>query len=124
MNNDIILKFTDVKWIKSVTRKKGKEWAYMDVNVGDVFSLNFSKNPKWYPTNYLKPQEREIIALFQSLKDNKEVRDGWYVTHLVTPIDDNIQKENGNERHPYTRLMVVVAITHNPFPIDSKLWSF
>src|SRR5688572_14805046 len=97
--NEEEFKSTDIKWVKSVTRNKGKDWAYLDVNVGDIFPLNFSKNPKWYPTNYLKPKRKEVIVLFQSIKANKDHKDGWYVTHLVTPIDENIQKENEGS-HP------------------------
>lgn len=123
MNNEEEFKSTDIKWVKSVTRNKGKDWAYLDVKVGDIFPLNFSKNPKWYPTNYLKPKRKEVIALFQSIKANKDYKDGWYVTHLVTPIDENIEKENEGS-HPYTRLMIVVAINSKPIKIDSDIWSF
>lgn len=114
---------TDIKWIKSITRNKGKAWAYLDVNVGDTFLLNFSKNPKWYPTNYLKAKPREIIALFQTLESTRTQEGGWYVTHLVTPIDENIGKEE-NATHPYVRLVTVIAINTNPILIDSTLWSF
>ncbi len=106
----------DIKWIKSVTRDKGKAWAYLDVKVGDTFSLNFSRNPKWYPTNYLKAKPKEIIALFQT------VEGGWYVTHLVTPIDENIEKIN-NVSHPYVRLVTVIAVNSTPIKIDSTRWS-
>lgn len=114
---------TDVKWIKSVTREKGKAWAYLDVNVGDTFLLNFSKNPKWYPTNYLKAKPKEIIALFQTLEATDTLKGGWYVTHLVTPIDQTISKEN-NGSHPYVRLVTVIAINPTPTIVDSTIWSF
>lgn len=106
----------DVKWIKSVTRDKGNAWAYLDVKVGDIFPLNFSKNPKWYPTNYLKAKPQDIITLFQTLQSD------WYVTHLVTPIDENIEKIN-NQNHPYIRLVTVIAVNSNPTKIDSTRWS-
>lgn len=113
---------TDIKWIKSVTKDKGKEWAYLDVKVGDTFSLNFSKNPKWYPTNYLKAKPKEIIALFQTLEATDEFLGGWYITHLVTPIDEEITVED-NESHPYVRLVSVVAVNTNPTLIDANIWS-
>jgi hypothetical protein len=117
----------DIKWIKSVTRDKGKAWAYLDVKIGDVFPLNFSKNPKWYPTNYLKAKPKEIIALFQTLQATETYQGGCYVTHLVSPIDESINKENDGSSHPYTRLVTVVAINSipaQPTAIDSKVWSF
>ena len=123
MENDKIFEKNDIKWIKSVTRNKGKNWAYLDLNVGDTFPLNFSKNPKWYPTNYEKPDSKEIIALFQSVKNIENYKDGWYVTHLVTPIEKKVIKENDGS-HPYTRLMAVVAVNSKPFPVNSEIWSF
>ncbi len=113
----------DIKWIKSVTRDKGMAWAYLDVNVGDTFPLNFSKNPKWYPTNYLKAKPGEIIALFQTLVPTSEHKLRWYVTHLVSPVDESIEKENSGS-HPYTRLVSVVAVNKTPTLIDAQEWSF
>lgn len=114
---------TNIKWIKSITRDKGRAWAYLDVNIGDTFPLNFSKNPKWYPTNYLKAKPREIIALFQTLEATGSVLHGWYVTHLVTPIDEDVHKES-NGSHPYVRLVTVIAIISVPIRVDSAQWSF
>jgi hypothetical protein len=113
----------DIKWIKSVTKDKGKAWAYLDVKVGDSFLLNFSKNPKWYPTNYLKAKPKEIITLFQTLEGTENLTGGWYVTHLVTPIDERIYKEN-NGSHPYVRLVAVIAVNAVPELVDSAIWSF
>lgn len=114
---------TDIKWIKSVTRDKGKSWAYLDVNLGDTFPLNFSKNPKWHPTNYLKTKSGEIIALFQTLETTDSFQGGWYVSHLVTPVDEKISKVN-NPSHPYVRLVSVIAVNLNPTLVDSTEWSF
>ena len=74
MENQILFTPKDIKWIKSVTRDKGKAWAYMEYNIGDTFQLNFSKNPKWYPTNYLKAKPKEIIVLFQTLETTKHLK--------------------------------------------------
>lgn len=108
---------TDVKWIKSVTRDNGKAWAYLGKNVGDTFDLNFSKNPKWYPTNYKKAKPTELMVLFQTYHEQ------WYVTHLVSPVDDTIGLVD-NEKHPYTRLVVVVGVNDKPTQIDPEVWSF
>jgi len=114
---------TDIKWIKSVTRDKGRSWAYMEYNVGDTFPLNFSKNPKWYPTNYLKAKPKEIIAIFQTLLPTENYQGGWYLTHLVSPIDETIDKVD-NFEHPYVRMVACVAKNSTPIFIDSNEWSF
>ncbi len=123
MTKELEFNSSDIKWIKSVTRDKGKSWAYLDVKLGDTFPLNFSKNPKWYPTNYLKPKPGEVIALFQTLEATQDYKGGWYVTHLVSPIDQHIDKEDSGT-HPYTRLVTVVGINAKPILIDSEEWSF
>lgn len=110
----------NIKWIKSVTRDKGASWAYMEYAVGDTFELNFSKNPKWYPTNYLKPKPGELIALFQTLLPNKI----WYITHLVSPIDNEINTVDRPASHPYIRQVCVIGKANNPDPIKDNLWSF
>lgn len=125
MANQEIFTPTDIKWIKSVTRDKGKSWAYMEYNIGDTFPLNFSKNPKWYPTNYLKAKPKEIIAIFQTLLPTEDYQGGSYLTHLVSPIDENIVKlENENDSHPYTRMVALVATSSTPILINSVEWSF
>ena len=124
MENQKIFTPTDIKWIKSVTRDKGKSWAYMEYNIGDTFPLNFSKNPKWYPTNYLKAKPKEIIAIFQTLLPTEDYQGGWYLTHLVSPIDENISKSDTGESHPYTRMVALVATSSTPILINSTEWSF
>lgn len=114
---------SDIRWIKSVTRNNGTSWAYMDVSLGDTFALNFSKNPKWFPTNYLKPKPGEIIALFQTLKPTRDWVGGSYVTHLVSPIDFQLGMDSLSA-HPYTRLVTVVACNSNPVLADTENWSF
>lgn len=113
----------DIRWIKNITRDKGAKRAYMEFEVGDVFELNFSKNPKWYPTNYLKPKPNELIALFQTLISDKNQKEGCYVTHLVIAVDNELSIVN-NPNHPYVRLVCVVgkAIINNP--INANEWSF
>lgn len=114
---------TDIKWIKSVTRDKGNSWAYMEYNVGDTFLLNFSKNPKWFPTNYIKAKPKEIIAIFQTLLPTENLKGGWYLTHLVSPIDENLDKVD-NSNHPYVRTVACIAKNLTPIFIDSNEWSF
>ena len=54
------------------------------------------------------------------ITDNLEA--GWYVTHLVTPIDENIDRVN-NGSHPYIRLVTVIAVNSTATKIDSSRWS-
>jgi len=115
---------SDIKYVKSVTRDKGANWAYMEYNVGDTFDLNFSKNPKWYPTNYLKAKPNELIVLFQTLLPTENLVKGWYVTHLVTPLDNVISKVDNNPGHPYIRRVCVVGKINIHKRINDNLWSF
>ena len=117
-----MINISDIKWIKSVTRDKGKNWAYTNYNLGETFLLNFSKNPKWYPTNYLKAKPGEIIVLFQTMLPTTENKGGWYLTHLITPID-NLLTQVGNSAHPYVRLVAVVGILKDLNPINGNEWS-
>lgn len=113
----------DIQWIKSVKRDNGNQWAYMEYNVGDTFTLNFSKNPKWYPTNYLKAKPGDLLMLFQKLNQTNIYPSGWYITHLVTPVDNTISKEENNPNHPYIRLVAVIGKNDNLIPLDKTNWS-
>jgi hypothetical protein len=114
---------TDIKWIKNITRDHGANLAYMEYEVGDILPLNFSKNPKWYPTNYGKAKPGELMALFQTLLPGQGVQEGKYVTHLVTPIDNLISVVD-NPMFPYVRLMCVVGRANFNHQIDENVWSF
>ena len=113
----------DIKWIKSVTRDKGTAWAYMEYKTGDTFELNFSKNKKWYPTNYKKAKPGELIVLFQTLRPKKLPKE-VYVTHLLTPLDNNISIDPINLGFPYKRSVFVLNTPTTPFQIDESVWSF
>ncbi|MFH7002095.1 HNH endonuclease [Flavobacterium bizetiae] len=119
--NHIMYKYSDLKWIKSVTREKGASWAYIEFKLGDTFDLNFSKNPKWYPTNYEKAMPGDLMVLFQTLKSSPNFRGGTFITHLVTPLDNYIGKIP-DSNHPYLRLVGVVGIPKNNLPLDLN-WS-
>lgn len=114
-------KYSDLKWIKSVTREKGTAWAYTEYKLGDIFNLNFSKNPKWYPTNYEKAKPGDLMVLFQTLKPSANFSGGTFITHLVTPLDNYIEKIP-NSDHPYIRLVAIVGIPKENFPLDLN-WS-
>ncbi|HLA54884.1 MAG TPA: HNH endonuclease [Flavobacterium sp.] len=113
---------SDLKWIKSVTREKGTSWAYMKYQLGDTFNLNFSKNPKWFPTNYKNAKPGDLLVLFQTLQATKDFAGGTFVTHLVTPLDNDFGKDSSNPNHPHTRLVGVVGIPKENSSLD-KNWS-
>lgn len=114
-------KYSDLKWIKSVTREKGTSWAYIEYGLGDTFNLNFSKNPKWYPTNYERAKPGDLMVLFQTLKPTSDFAGGTFITHLVTPLDNYIGKIS-NSDHPYVRLVGVVGIPKERLPLNIN-WS-
>lgn len=113
----------DIKWIKSVTRDMGTDWAYIENRVGDIFDLAFPNNSKWFPKNYGKVKPGELIVLFQSLLPKVVNPEGWYVTHLVTPTDEKVYN-NGPTDRPYYRSVITVGITEPARHIDRNEWSF
>lgn len=106
--------YQDIKWIKSVTRSKGAEWAYMEFKPGDIFPLSFSKNPKWYPTNYKKALPGDLMVLFQTLQPDQT----WYITHLVAPVDHEIFKDNSHGTHPYKRMVMLIGKTEPAYKVN------
>lgn len=114
---------SDINWIKSVKRDHGNQWAYMEYGLGDTFTLNFSKNPKWFPKNYLKAKPGELILLFQRLNGTGLYPSGWYITHLVTPVDDLLSREENTPNHPHVRLVAVIGKNDELVPLDETQWS-
>ncbi|MGC3978395.1 MAG: HNH endonuclease [Paludibacteraceae bacterium] len=95
----------DIIWIKNITN--GEEGsAYMDV--GSDFILHF---PNHHRGNILKPHRGEIILLHQNIDGCKAF------THLVTPIDDEIE-EGDRVNFRYGRNVKVIAKT----PIDNLIF--
>lgn len=113
---------SDLKWIKSVKREKGTSWAYIEYDLGDTFYLNFSKSPKWYPTNYNKAKPGDLLVLFQTLQPSKDFAGGTFVTHLVTPLDNILGNDPLSPDHPHTRLVAVIGVPKENSALD-KNWS-
>ncbi len=61
--------------------------------------------------------------LFQKLNQTDIYPSGWYITHLVTPIDNTISKEDNNPNHPYIRLVAVIGKNDNLIPLNKTNWS-
>ncbi|MBK9504744.1 MAG: hypothetical protein IPO03_05200 [Bacteroidetes bacterium] len=109
-------------YAKNVKRDQGNDWAYLNIQAGDPFELNFPNNPKWKPTNYLRPQIGELIMIFQTINEGHGEDEGTYLTHLVTPIE-NVLGYDRNSTHPTTRLVLCLAKAE-PIIKKSDAWNF
>lgn len=93
---------SDLKWVKNVKRQKGDAWAYSEYQVGDFFNLNWSAKMR---TNVTKAAINDLILIFQTLKSPK----GTFLTHIVTPITNEVVSDPNNNRHPFTRKVCVIG---------------
>ena len=107
---------SDLKWVKNVKRQKGEAWAYSEYQVGDFFNLNWSASMKG---NVSKAAINDLILIFQTLKSPK----GTFLTHIVTPITNDVVTDPNNARHPFTRKVCVIgkADPINSIPKPSNL---
>ena len=96
---------TDIKWVKNVKREDGNNWAYEDQEVKTVFELNWSEH---FGKNVSRPNSGDIILLFQTIKSGLGHPKGTYLTHLVTPIDEEVYLDK-TSTHPNIRLVRVIA---------------
>jgi 5-methylcytosine-specific restriction protein A len=94
---------TDIIWIKNVTDHKVGQ-AYMDLSDEelDKFVMLF---PDQSGSNLSSPKVGEIILIRQNVNDVSAF------THLVSPIDDEIVKQNIHAGFSNGRNMQVIAIT-------------
>ncbi|MBC8490632.1 MAG: HNH endonuclease [Bacteroidetes bacterium] len=93
--------FQDLKWVKNVKRDDGN-WAYADVEIGQIFKLHWSKK---YKNNVMKPKTGDLILLFQAINNSEGIR----LTHIVTPIDEIKYFEKENTKHPLQRQVGLVS---------------
>ena len=112
-----------IKYIKSITRDGGLDWAYLEYNVGDIFDLRFPDNAVWFPTNYGKILPNELMVLFQTVSAGPGYPAGSYVTHLVTPVDKIVEHDDWPD-HPYKRYVCVVGRADPAYQVDLLEWNF
>lgn len=112
-----------IKWIKSVTRDSGNDWAYMEYNVGDIFELRFPNNFRWFPTNYSRTKPNDLMVLFQTLNEAPRCPGGSYITHLVTPVDEIVEQDD-HAAHPYRRQVCVVGKADPGYRVNLDEWNF
>lgn len=96
--------YSDLKWLKNVTKDGGKDWAYMEFGNGDVFNLNW---PKRFKRNAANPKIGDLIMIFQTIKKGLGHPPGTYFTHLVTPLEIAVREQSSS--HPYYRKVGVIA---------------
>jgi hypothetical protein len=118
MNN---FKSDDIIWIKHVSDENangentGK--SYMDKNENEEFLLHFHKN---FGDNAKSPKVGELILLFQKNKNGDRI-----FTHLVTPINDEIEQEDviwmGGPKITVNGRRVKI-IKKKKIPISSTRW--
>jgi hypothetical protein len=99
----------DLLWTKNVTRDKGNAWAYEEYRIGDTFDLNFPLgNNRMGIASAQKAKANELILLVQSINNKSLGKSGTYLSHIVAPIDDNVEVDPEGS-HPVKRLVTVVA---------------
>lgn len=103
---------SDIVWFKSVTNEEIGE-AYM--NEKNTFPLNF---PTKFKENAKAPKCGEIIVLYQKISGVPAL------THLVTPIDNNINDQNIRDEYRYTRQVKIIAQTTRTDLIKASDTSF
>lgn len=95
--------YKDIQWIRNVKRAGGAHLAYYEEDLGEVFSLNWSSRYK-DEAEASKPDVGDLIVLFQ--KPNGY--NGVQLTHLVTPIDNNVV-EGKTGSHKWERKVRLIA---------------
>lgn len=95
---------SDIKWVRNVKRGNGSAWAYTEES--DDFLLHWSSSYK-DEKEAAKPKPGEIILLFQK---PHQIINGTFITHLVTPIDNQVHDEiDRNPNHRWARKVMIVA---------------
>lgn len=104
----------NIVWIKNVTNSEVQQ-AYLDIT-DDNFILNF---PTKHKQNVLSPAIGELILVYQ------KVNGVAAFTHLVTPIDDNLDDKGIRPEYLYGRNVRVIArATADDFiPVASTMWA-
>ncbi len=97
----------DIMWIKNVKRLNGEGWAYDDVTCNETFPLHWSTSKGGSAAT---PNKGDIIVLFQ--KPNRiNNRKNYHVhlTHLVSPVSDEVKIDENNLNHKYFREVQLIA---------------
>jgi HNH endonuclease len=96
-----------IVWIKNIKRNDGQSWAYENVTCTEPFLLHWPTAKKGSAAT---PNVGNIITLFQKPnrvngRTNKHV----HLTHLVTPISNEILEDPDSPRHKWCRQVQLIA---------------
>lgn len=96
-----------IKWIKNVKRNEGADWAYMETIESDSFVLAFAPE---HASGAEKPEQGDVIVLFQTVNDSANWPRGTYLTHLVL-VNTPGAEDTAWVNYPRGRGVIVLART-------------
>lgn len=109
--------YTDIVWIKNVKRDKGKEWAYSDIGNEENFLLNWPTSQKGSAAT---PKNGDIIFLFQKPDYANGVKNyDVFLTHLVSPISEEIIEDERFPEHKWCRRVELIAMANPIYAIPN-----
>lgn len=98
---------TDIKWVKNVLRDGGRNWAFFEYGMEQNFTLTFSQRQK---NSAEKIKAGEVILLYQKVGNSPRP----YMSHLVTPINNELRENIDPARHfKWERDVIVIARADN-----------
>ena len=108
-------------WVKNVKRDNGEGWAYLNLPEGESFLLNW---PTSKPGSAEVPNIGDVILLFQKPnKINGKKNYDVHLTHLVSPISDELIIDPNSPSHKWAREVIPLATT-NPIESIPNPWIF
>ena len=100
----------NIRWVKSVKRNSGSDWAYEELNCAN----NDSETPQklhWRTdvgqTAASHPRIGDVILLFQTLSHGPHR--GVRLTHLVSPISEEVLLDSANIAYQWYREVRLIA---------------
>lgn len=104
---DILFSPSNILWLKNVKRNQGEGWAYEDVGLNRTFLLNWPTAKK---NSAGTPNVGDIILLFQKPnKINGKRNYKVHLTHLVSPVSEEIIPDEDSPKHKWCREVRLIA---------------
>lgn len=101
----------DIRWVKSVKRNAGSDWAYEELSC-EVNNLEISQKLHWRTdigqTAAAHPKVGEIILLFQTL-NHGPYKGIVHLTHLVSPVSELVLPDPSNKAYKWYREVKLIA---------------
>jgi hypothetical protein len=105
-----------IRWIKNIKRNEGADWAYMEDFESDSFDLAFAPE---HAAGAAKPEQGDVIVLFQTVNDSDSWAGGTYLTHLVL-VDSAEANDTRRANYPHGRGVIVLARTSPATSLKSR----